>query len=144
MDLYLITGLNVARATLEEAKQALREHYETSDGPADLNFEEDGRDTWAAWNFSAKWNWDEEAPKVAETIVRVNFDPGSTPVPFGGPASVHLELRVTTASGVTSMEHRSGLVWDMMDDSGKGHFIQQFASRAGEALADRLTKGAKP
>jgi hypothetical protein len=144
MDLYLITGINIARATLEEAQQALREHYKTSDGLADLNFEEDGDGKWVAWNFSAKWSWDEEAPQIPETVVRVNFEFGDAPLPFDGVGSVHLELRVTTRDGVTSMEHRSGHVWDTMGVLGKGHFIEQFASRAGRALADRLTQGAKP
>lgn len=149
MDMFLITGKNTLHSTLEEAKDALREQYKGDNGGrlADLNFEERGIDTgvWDAWNFSAK-GWDDEvAPEIDETIIRVTAPAGADlldPNPFD--SSVTMEFRVTTRTNQVSVRHQMGTAWDSTGDLGRGHFVEQFANRAGQAIADQLTKGVKP
>lgn len=149
MDMFLITETYTLCNTLEEAKDVLRERYkgDNEGRPADLNFEERGIDTgvWDAYNFSAM-GWDKDvAPTLPETIRRVEAPPMTGALdcnPFD--TSVTMEFRITTRDTKVSVQNQMGLAWEGVGALGRAHFIEQFANRAGQALADQLTKGVKP
>lgn len=146
MDMYIITGpegsVPEARWTLREAQDLVEERHTN----CDLSFEESpglGADAWMAYNWSDV-DADNRAAKIPETIVQITVPGWPSKVSQSRQffdEAVRMEMRVTTKTGVTSMEHiESGLVWDSVD-LGRGFLIEQFAARAGRALADHLTKG---
>lgn len=140
MEMYLITGGSEdprLRWTLREAQQALREQYDRGH----LEFEQEPlADRWLAYDWG---NTDENdrAPVIPERIVKVLVPgtPRGAHLPDG--VGVRMEMRITTRESVVSMESaEADETWTTMLTS-RGFLIEQFAARAGRALADHLTKG---
>lgn len=145
MDVFMIIGSQRAvpegRWSLKEAQEILEAEYSDHRG-ANLNFEKDsGADVWTAYDFH-NMGPDDHAAQIPEKIVRVEI-PENLRVPYRLPEgiSAEMEMRVTTRDGITSMRHvESGVVWDAIG-TGRGYIVEQFAARAGRALADYVTKG---
>jgi hypothetical protein len=144
-DLFIIAGSHhavpEARWTLKDAQSVLERKYSDYRG-SNLNFEPDDSvagDTWKAYDFHDMDAYG-HATQIPETIVRIEVpDAPGYQLPEG--VSAVMEMRVITRAGVTSMRNAEGsAAWDMMD-LGRGHIIEQFAARAGRALADYVTKG---
>lgn len=128
--------------TLEQAQEALRTRYRDSWGRENLGFEEDLPGQWVVYDYSQETEKG-AAPMLDEKIIRMELpsisgDQDLGALPEG--ASAQFLMQVTTRTGTTSMAHvETGTAWDSMH-LGRAYLIEQFAARAGRALADFETK----